>query len=1097
MFKYIRTTGSYTDTQAISAESPIDTITIGSAVEVPSTVKVQYNTGEEKEIAVTWNKDELAVVSADKAATYTVNGIVESCDETGTEFNVTWTLKVVSTANALENGSFESDKTGWIVRTDNADPTEIKTENVSEGAKALNFWSDSDLDFELSQTRNGLPEGVYNFSMDLQGGSNYHDNINIYVDVTRDGKTTTYTTKTKLNGWLNWQNPTISNIKITEEDTVAVRLTLTADAGAWGTFDNIRLVGDYDITVTPSEHGAMSISSYTAQAGEIVTVDAIPDNGYMLKVTKSESNIDIGLRNNNDEAVYVQATEVSNRYRFTMPNGPVTVKAEFDKVDLKDIDLGDTEHVKVILEDPIGTKTVEEKELPVYPYTNKKVEPKITVQYTNEDGSSYTLAAGKDYTVSYANNAKASTEASLAEATIKAKNGGKCKAGTSVTANYWLKAGTDVSKLYVNGTAISGYKLTAKEYTGRQITFMDSEIVVTTGNGEEAVTLVKGTDYDISYANNIKVGKTAQLIITGKGEYAGTRTLSFEIKKKNLVKLDAAGKPMKDADGKSIAATGVFVSKPVNPAYTGSAIKPAITVMCGAYTLKAGRDYTISYSNNTKAGSVAKVKIIGKGNYTGTYETSFTVLKKTFPANWENRSDIKVTVPALEEKNSKQAIPTITVQIGTKKLKKGTDYAVTLVNNDGEPLNEQKVQAAGNYRLAIEGANNYQGTMYTQLRVVDKNKLLKNTSVTIRKSKPYALGAITLTESELVIVDKKSDKDNPYTLVKGTDYTVEYVKGTNTKVGTAQIIITGIGNYAGQLTKTFKIVGKSFDRDNIEYTYQNPYPFTVSIRDKDNSSIYLTTNAYNYDLEEYYTGYPITPDYVVKDGSTILREGIDYTIKYSNNTKVTYRKVEYESAGKTEQVNEVVPGATATITGKGNYAGKMITLRFTIKPIDIEDLTILVNNATYTGSAVKPAVSFQYEGKPINLKEGSAYSISYKNNKAVSGKTGAKAPYVVIKAKTNGLEAADPTVKKNGITIPFAIEQGTITSASITAVQPQTYTGKAVTPKLTVKVSGKTLSVNKDYTVEFSSNVNQGTATAKVVGKGNYKGYGTINFVIK
>lgn len=1097
IFKYIRTTGSYTDTQAISAESPIDTITVGSAIEVPSTVKVQYNTGEEKEIAVTWNKDELAVVSADKAATYTVNGIVESCDETGTEFNVTWTLKIVSTANALENGSFEDGTTGWVVTSESADPTEIKTENVSQGVYALNFWSDSDLDFELSQTRNGLPEGVYNFSMDLQGGSNYNDNINIYVDVTRDGKTTTYTTKTKLNGWLNWQNPTISNIKITEEDTVAVRLTLTADAGAWGTFDNIRLVGDYDITVTPSEHGAMSISSYTAQAGEIVTVDAIPDNGYMLKVTNSESNIDIGLRNNNDEAVYVQATEVSNRYRFTMPNGPVTVKAEFDKVELKDIDLGDTEHVKVTLEDPIDTKIVEEKELPVYPYTNKKVEPKITVQYTNEAGSSYTLTAGKDYTVSYANNAKASTEASLAAATIKAKNGGKCKAGTSVTANYWLKAGTDVSRLYVNGTAISKCKLTAKEYTGRQITFMDSEIVVTTGNGEEAVTLVKGTDYDISYANNIKVGKTAQLIITGKGEYAGTRTLNFEIKKKNLVKMDAAGKPMKDEDGKSIAATGVFVSKPVNPAYTGSALKPAITVMCGAYTLKAGRDYTISYSNNTKAGSVAKVKIIGKGNYTGTYETSFTVLKKTFPANWESRSDIQVTVPALEEKNSKQAIPAITVQIGSKKLKKGTDYKVTLVNNDGEPLNEQKVQTAGNYRLAIEGVNNYQGTMYTQLRVVDKNKLLKNASITIRKSKPYALGAITLTESELVIVDKKSDINNPYTLVKGTDYTVEYVKGTNTKVGTAQIIITGIGNYAGQLTKTFKIVGKSFDRDNIEYTYKNPYPFTVSIRDKDNSSTYLTTNAYNYDLEEYYTGYPITPAYVVKDGNTILREGIDYTIKYTNNIKVTYQKVEYENAGKTEKVNEVVPGATATITGKGNYAGKMITLRFTIKPIDIEDLTILVNNATYTGSAVKPAVSFQYEGKPINLKEGTAYSISYKNNKAVSGKTGAKAPYVVIKAKTNGLEAADPTVKKNGITIPFAIEQGTITSASITAVQPQTYTGKAVTPKLTVKVSGKTLSVNKDYTVEFSSNVNQGTATAKVVGKGNYKGYGTINFVIK
>jgi hypothetical protein len=193
----------------------------------------------------------------------------------------------------------------------------------------------------------------------------------------------------------------------------------------------------------------------------------------------------------------------------------------------------------------------------------------------------------------------------------------------------------------------------------------------------------------------------------------------------------------------------------------------------------------------------------------------------------------------------------------------------------------------------------------------------------------------------------------------------------------------------------------------------------------------------------------------------------------------------------------VTAGATATIVGKGNYKGKMSTLKFTIQPVNIEDLSVIVSNATYTGAAVKPTITFQYQGKTLDLKEGSAYTVTYKNNRAVSGKTGSKAPTVTIKVKNGGLGTADASIKKNGLVIPFAIEQGKITSASIADVSPQNYTGKAVTPKLTVKVNGKTLTAGKDYTVKYSNNVSQGTATATVVGKGSYKGSGKVTFTIK
>ena len=51
--------------------------------------------------------------------------------------------------------------------------------------------------------------------------------------------------------------------------------------------------------------------------------------------------------------------------------------------------------------------------------------------------------------------------------------------------------------------------------------------------------------------------------------------------------------------------------------YTGSNVKPSVSVKNGTKTLRQGTDYTISYNKASKAGTAVKVTIIGKGNYTG------------------------------------------------------------------------------------------------------------------------------------------------------------------------------------------------------------------------------------------------------------------------------------------------------------------------------------------------------------------------------------------------------------------------------------------------------------------------------------------------
>ena len=74
--------------------------------------------------------------------------------------------------------------------------------------------------------------------------------------------------------------------------------------------------------------------------------------------------------------------------------------------------------------------------------------------------------------------------------------------------------------------------------------------------------------------------------------------------------------------------------------YNGQAQTPAVTVKDGNKTLTAGTDYTVSYSNNTNAGT-AKVTITAASTsewYAGTVTKTFTIAKAAISATATNRS---------------------------------------------------------------------------------------------------------------------------------------------------------------------------------------------------------------------------------------------------------------------------------------------------------------------------------------------------------------------------------------------------------------------------------------------------------------------------
>ncbi|MDY2679851.1 MAG: metallophosphoesterase [Lentihominibacter sp.] len=72
-----------------------------------------------------------------------------------------------------------------------------------------------------------------------------------------------------------------------------------------------------------------------------------------------------------------------------------------------------------------------------------------------------------------------------------------------------------------------------------------------------------------------------------------------------------------------------------------------------------------------------------------------------------------------------------------------------------------------------------------------------------------------------------------------------------------------------------------------------------------------------------------------------------------------------------------------------------------------------------------------------------------------------------------------------------------IAGAAVSGIKDKTYTGKAQTQNITVKLDGKTLTKGKDYTVTYKNNTRVGTATVVIKGIGNYKGTITKTFKIR
>lgn len=96
--------------------------------------------------------------------------------------------------------------------------------------------------------------------------------------------------------------------------------------------------------------------------------------------------------------------------------------------------------------------------------------------------------------------------------------------------------------------------------------------------------------------------------------------------------------------------------------YAGKAVAPSVTVTLNGKKMKKGTDYTVSYVNNTKAGSTASVIVTGKGNYVGKVTKEFKIAAVPAKGKVYTAGNLKYKVTKSAYKNG-----TVSVYAPTKK----------------------------------------------------------------------------------------------------------------------------------------------------------------------------------------------------------------------------------------------------------------------------------------------------------------------------------------------------------------------------------------------------------------------------------------------
>ncbi|WP_295139059.1 InlB B-repeat-containing protein [uncultured Catenibacterium sp.] len=560
-------------------------------------------------------------------------------------------------------------------------------------------------------------------------------------------------------------------------------------------------------------------------------------------------------------------------------------------------------------------------------------------------------------------------------------------------------------------------------------------------------TLKEGTDYELSYSEDVTNAGTVTVTVTGIGNYEGSFEVTYEITKRHVT--------LTSADDEKV--------------YDGSALtNDTVTVGGDKFAKKEGATYNVTGMQIEKGSSKNTFTYtLNEGTLAGNYdiETFEGTLKVTAFEN-EVVVTIKGNKDTVTYDGNPHSVEGYVITDISNKL-----YKAEYIGVKGYARAEGT--AAGTYKMNLT-AQQFSNTSASFDKVTFK---VEDGALTINPKSITPDGPDTPDEKKTgITVTKPSDskydgeehKNKPTvadtktnrTLVEGTDYELSYSKDV-TNAGTVTVTVKGIGNFSGETTTTYQITKRN-----------------VTLTSGSASKVYDKT--------------ALTNDTVTVSGEGFAKnEGATYKVTGSR-TKV--------GTSKNTFTYELKSNTTAS-----NYN---IEVKFGDLIVTAEDGEVVVTITGHSDSVEYDGNEKSVSGYDVSITEGSKYTTSDFTFNGTAEAKGTEAGTYLM--GLNADQFTNTNDNYTQVTFIVNDGTLTITPKSInpddekngiTVTDPENsiYDGNEHINGLTVTDSklNTTLVENTDYTLTYSGDlINVGTVTITIKGIGNYTGEFTKTYQI-
>jgi len=348
------------------------------------------------------------------------------------------------------------------------------------------------------------------------------------------------------------------------------------------------------------------------------------------------------------------------------------------------------------------------------------------------------------------------------------------------------------------GTVTRTYEITPKAYT----VTTESASKVYDGTALTAGGKIEGiVDGEVvvvhTTGSQTEVGSTPN---TYKLEWKKASSKNYKLKEDSIGTLTVTEQtidPGKDPDNPNPNYSGVTINNPSNSVYDGKEHKwsPAVTDKEGN-ALVEGTDYTVEYSTfdfRNVTGTIT-VTITGIGNYTGTVTRTYEITPKAYTVTTDSAKKVYDGTALTTGGKIEGIVSGETVEFTTtgSRTVEGTSKNTYSLKWNGSAIET-------NYKLAKESIGDLTVTPKSIIPDEPNTPDDKKTGITVSDPKDSKYDGQEHREV-LTVKDTKTGKD----LIANKDYTVVYSDDL-VNAGTVTIKVSGLGNYSGSFTKTYKI----------------------------------------------------------------------------------------------------------------------------------------------------------------------------------------------------------------------------------------------------------------------------------------------------